>query len=66
MEHIDWRVVFFVLLLIDSLGSVFVAWFGAGFWNKVLGPLSQYFPPAKGWSAWYFILTLIIGYLLFN
>ncbi len=62
--HIDWSLVVFVLLLLDSIGAVVVSWFGARWWAQHLGAIAIHFPPAKGWSAWYFLLVVMIGHLL--
>lgn len=62
--EIDWTAVVYVLLLIDSMGAILVAWFGRKWWLQSVGPLAKYFPPAKGWAVLYFILVLVIGHLL--
>ena len=62
--EIDWKIVLFTLLLIDSMGAILVAWFGQKWWIHLVGPLAKYFPPAKGWSVLYFMLVLMLGYAL--
>jgi len=62
--EIQWTIILFTLLLIDSIGAILVAWFGQKWWTHAAGPLATYFPAAKGWSVLYFVLVLIIGYAL--
>ena len=61
---LDWELIIFVLLLIDSVGAVLMSWFGQNWWLYTIGRFSEYFPPAKGWSAVYLILVLFLGYLM--
>lgn len=49
-----------IILVIDSLGALWVAWFGQRWYLHHVGMLSMYLPPAKGWALWYFVLTLLI------
>lgn len=56
--------IIFWLLLIDSLGAMWVAWFGQKWYLHHLRIFVRYFPPAKGWAAYYFILVLFIGYIV--
>ena len=62
--ELNWVVIIYTLLLIDSMGAILVSWFGQKWWMDFVGPMSKYFPPAKGWAVVYFILVLVIGYLL--
>lgn len=62
--QIDWTFIIFILLVIDSVGAVLLSWCGARWWRLHLGIFSKYFPPAKGWSALYLFLVLVIGSLL--
>lgn len=62
--EVNWVVIVFTLLLIDSIGAVVMSWFGQCWWVQLAGPLADHFPPAKGWTLVYFCLVLVIGYLL--
>lgn len=62
--EIDWKIIMFTVLLIDSMGAILVAWFGQKWWVHLAGPLVKYFPAAKGWSVLYFMLVLMLGYSL--
>ena len=59
------KIIFF-LLLVDSVGANFLAWtcFGKKY-RKLLPTMAKYFPLARGWAAWYLVLVLFIGYLIF-
>ena len=62
---ISFEVIIFYLLVIDSIGAVFVAWFGGKEWyNKHVGILARYFPATKGWTLYYLVLVLWVGTLL--
>jgi hypothetical protein len=62
--EINWTIILFTVLLIDSMGAILVAWFGQKWWPQAMGRWAQYFPPAKGWSILYFMLVLMLGYAL--
>jgi hypothetical protein len=62
--ELNWEIVVYALLLIDSIGAVAMSWFGRKWWIHSTGKFSEFFPPAKGWSVMYFVLILVIGYLL--
>lgn len=62
--EIDWTIVIYTLLLIDSMGAIVMSWFGQKWWVQYAGPIAKHFPPAKGWAVMYFSLVLVIGYLL--
>lgn len=62
--EISWTVIIYLIFLVDSIGSILVAWFAGKWWNSYVTPFSKHFPAAKGWSALYFALVLYIGYLL--
>lgn len=64
MSELNWQVVIFFILLIDSLGAVLLAWFGQSIWSKFFSPVARFFPMAKGWAVLYLGLVLLIGYLL--
>lgn len=59
--------VIFYVLLIDSMGAVLLSWGGVGkkWYNKNFSLFSRYFPMSKGWSAYYLLLVIWIGYLTF-
>ena len=62
--ELNWIIVLYALLVIDSVGAIIMSWFGQKWWIQLSGPFAKYFPPAKGWSTLYFVLVLIIGHLL--
>jgi|AP45_3_1055517.scaffolds.fasta_scaffold04671_7 hypothetical protein len=61
--------VIFFLLLIDSIGANWLAWFGGDkskrWYISHLRTLSRLFPVTKGWITYYLLLVLWIGYLTF-
>ncbi|MAG52611.1 MAG: hypothetical protein CMH62_01475 [Nanoarchaeota archaeon] len=60
------EVIIFYLVLIDSIGSNLVVWFGEKWYTKNFKIFSRYFPIAKGWSALYLILVLWIGSIFYR
>lgn len=57
--------IIFYLLLIDSIVANLIAWFGGEKWYKSqFQYISRYFPVARGWTTYYFILILIMGVML--
>jgi hypothetical protein len=64
MFELNWQLIIFFVLLVDSLGAVLLAWFGQSVWSKFFSPVARFFPIAKGWAALYLVLVLFIGYLL--
>lgn len=56
--------IIFYLLLIDSLGANFVAWFGEKWYTRNFRIFSRYFPVSKGWCFYYLILVLWAGSIL--
>ncbi len=63
----DIEVIIFYLLLIDSAGANVLAWGTNGkWWRKNFRIFSRQFPATKGWSTYYFILVLFIGWLLYR
>jgi len=61
----SFEVVVFFILLIDSVTVGLIAWLGGGYrWYPK--ELSRYFPLAKGWSTYYLILVLWVGFLLYR
>jgi len=57
--------IIFWLLMADSLIAGYVAWCGnRDYWNDMKF-FKRYMPLTKGWTAWYVILVLFIGYLVY-
>lgn len=66
MEYSLEVIVFYVLLL-DALGANVMAWGTDGKWyKKNFSFLSRQFPDTKGWSTYYLILVLWMGYMLWR
>lgn len=63
MEY-SWIKILSVLLIIDSVGALWVTWFGQQWYLHHLGVMAKYLPPAKGWAVWYFLLACIIFTLI--
>ena len=61
LEKILWFLVF-----IDSISTNIIVWFYPQWYEKKFNKMSKYFPATKGWSTWYLILVLWIGYALFR
>jgi len=55
--------IIFLVLLIDSVSVNIFAWFG-GYEKWYPRTLSRLFPITKGWTGYYLVLVLFIGYLL--
>ncbi len=52
-------------MLIDSFIAGYIAWCGdQEYWNNMKF-FKRYMPLTKGWTAWYIILVLFIGYLIY-
>jgi hypothetical protein len=62
--ELNWQLIIYSLLVVDSVGAVMMSWFGRSWWMHAAGPIAKYFPPAKGWALLYFVLVLVIGHLL--
>ena len=58
--------VVFYLLLIDAIGANLVMFFDQRWYTKHFRWFSRVFPPARGWAAYYLLLVLWIGWLLFD
>jgi len=57
--------IIFWLLLLDSLVALYITWFGKKeFFNKIVF-FKRYFPLTRGWTSFYFVLVLFIGYIIF-
>jgi hypothetical protein len=57
--------IIFWLLLVDSVLANVVAWGFEAWYIKNCRLFSRWFPIGRGWTAYYFILVLWIGYLTF-
>lgn len=63
--NMDWAVIFYTVFLVDAGVAVIVAWLGPTKWTEFASSVSKHFPKgAKGLSATYFALVLLLGYLL--
>ncbi len=59
--------ILFYILLLDSIGANIVSWCGFRQWYRGnFSVIARYLPLAKGWTTYYFILVLFIGYLIHN
>ncbi|MEM3074361.1 MAG: hypothetical protein QW727_00230 [Candidatus Pacearchaeota archaeon] len=58
--------IIFYILLVDAIGANIIAWFFQKWYKKNVKSLAKYFPATKGWTAWYLILVLLIGYLIYK
>lgn len=57
--------IIFWVLLVDSLIAGSITWCGnKEKWNR-MSFFKRYMPLTKGWTAWYVILVLIIGYAIY-
>jgi len=64
--HISWEEIVFIALLVDSLCANILAWSGMKnnkWYNKRLGLFACYFPLSRGWTTFYLVLVVYIGYL---
>ena len=61
IEEILWCLIF-----IDSIFANLIVWFFPNWYEKKFENMSKYFPVSKGWSLWYLVLVLWIGYALFR
>lgn len=60
------EVIVFFILLIDAIGANLLAWSKEGkkWWKKNFRTFSRNFPLERGWTTWYLLLVLWIGYML--
>jgi|TARA_B100001079_G_C16277983_1_gene455173 hypothetical protein len=67
MEITTIWIIAFYLLLVDSLGANIVSWLGfrKGYKGN-FSIIARYFPATRGWTTYYLILVLLIGYLVHN
>ncbi len=60
-------IIIFYLLLIDSIGANLMAWSNKRKWyHKHFRIISRYFPIARGWSTYYLVLVIFIGFTLYS
>ena len=63
----SFETVLFLLLLIDSIGANLLTWCGGQkWWTKHFRIFSRYFPAVKGWTSFYLVLVLFIGWILYK
>ena len=58
--------IIFYLLLIDSVSANLLVIFGPEWYTRHFRTVSRWFPPAGGWTAYYLVLVLWIGSILFR
>lgn len=56
--------IIFYLLLIDSIGANAVAWLDGSWYSRHFRIFSRWFPAARGWTTYYLVLVLLLGWLL--
>jgi len=57
----------FYILLIDSLGANAMAWGTKGKWyRRNFRIFSRNFPLSKGWTSYYLLIVLWIGFMLYR
>ncbi|USN56820.1 MAG: hypothetical protein H6766_07610 [Candidatus Peribacteria bacterium] len=55
--------IIFYLLLLDALVANIIARFGEKRYVRHFRLMSRFFPITKGWTTYYLVLVLYIGYL---
>ncbi|MDP2629217.1 MAG: hypothetical protein Q8P45_00725 [Candidatus Harrisonbacteria bacterium] len=61
------EVIIFYILLIDSIGANLLVWFGSEKWYGLnFRLMSRFFPLSKGWAAYYLLLVLWMGLMLYR
>ena len=58
------EVILFYLALLDAICANLLTWFDQRWYTKHFRLMSRFFPPSRGWSAYYLLLVLWIGWLL--
>ena len=57
--------ILFHILLIDASFATLMAYSGRQhWWATHMGTIAKHFPLARGWTLYYLLLTLFIGYIL--
>lgn len=63
--HFSIESILYYLVFLDALFAVLVAWSGRGeILNKKIGFVSRSFPITRGWTLYYLVLVLWVGYAL--
>ena len=63
--EINLESIIFYVLLLDAIGANLIAYGGGqSWWKQNLAPIARHIPLAKGWTTYYLILVLFIGYVL--
>lgn len=57
--------IIFWLLFLDSLIAGYIAWFGNRERYNKMKFFQRYMPLTKGWTVWYIVLALFVGYILY-
>lgn len=63
----EWNIesIIFYILLLDAAGACWMAWTGKQhWWLTHLGGMSQQFPITRGWTSYYLILVLLLGWIM--
>lgn len=60
------REIIFWLLVVDSVSCNLIIWFEKAWYLRHFRIVSRLFPAAKGWTTWYLILVVWIGYLTYS
>lgn len=63
--NFNFETIIFYILLLDSLFANIVAWFGP-IKIRDVKIFSRYFPLTKGWTSYYLILVIFIGWILYK
>lgn len=63
--EVSFESMIYYFVFIDALFVTIIAWSGRGnSFNEKLGLFSRYFPITRGWTLYYLVLVLWIGYAL--
>ena len=58
-------VIIFYILLFDSVGANILSWTRLRRWyTRACAPVARFFPLSRGWTTYYLILVLLIGYII--
>jgi hypothetical protein len=60
------EIIVFYLVLLDAVVANLIAWVGGEWYLKHFRLVSRFFPMTKGWTAYYLILVLWVGSLVFR
>lgn len=57
--------IIYYVVFIDAVVAMLIAWSGKGeVLNQKMGLFSRFFPITRGWTLYYLVLVLWIGYAL--